>query len=1039
MQSEGASFPDAVQRLAAKAGITIPGGGSSGADKARRQRKRDRLARLAGQRRIAAERKQEREHQRKIEWAVREAATGKAATPGSDAERWLTGYFGTDRLIPYNAPYPSSLRYGQARHAIMAMATDANGQITGGQRIYLTPAGPRMTKAEAVAAGHKAPKETFGVISGSAVELPWRGPSLAWLYSWLPVRFITESIEAAASVWQITGQETCATLGVGNLRGGCRHGYANVVCLDDDPRGSAAWKQANRAIRAAGFVVLIVNTWEVRRGDKGDLNDILRQCGLDGPAMLRARLDATIFPIKPARRTRIDRDDALKKIRAAAERFARRVSVGDKTLSDVVYAIRADTGATKSAIMRELIPEVVRARRRLGDTRPVICFMPRIDLCVEQAEKMRQIASDLSIRVWEGRDQPGMCQNPGAVKEADRRMLSTQRCVCESGCPFAVGCNYEAQREQQADVWFVAHPLLFTKPAETLRDPLMIWADETAIDAALIGTTDEKGDNPPLMLPTNVLQRVDPVVDPVRAHIDTQRLTELRTLAASVIATMPVGDFTAAPFRSVGLTADMCLEALNLERATKVWPQYDQPISAADRNLDLRARLLFWTGLASLLGRSRDITSGWLRLMTDPNGEPVIRIRGRRKVHKEWRGVPTILTDASFEIELARFIWRDVQLVVDAAVQMPHQHITQVVDRSYSLSMLDADDLKIADDPHASPRIRRWRKAERNRRRRNLRDVHAKLHQQARLAAPGVLLAVAQKRIVDQLQASGSLPSNVEWLHHGAVSGKDDYRTCSRIVLIGRQAPAPAAMEAAAEALTGIACTKLPAGEWYQRADALHELADGRLVATEADLHPDRIAELFRRRSMVQEPQQIIGRGRGMWRDAGTPLHVLVLTDVPLDLPTEVLAVDAAERASFEDKQIAAGGIAFECAAHASRVYPELWWNEERAQYARRLYARGQPAGTIAWLYQVAGQGGKPWLCFALAEMTAAAVEQFLTAKFGPLSMFALPGAQPKGASNQQGKTPPVNSMHFGVEDLPARPVPFAWEAWKPWGVYHPP
>ena len=44
----------------------------------------------------------------------------------------------------------------------------------------------------------------------------------------------------------------------------------NVVCLDDDARGSAAWKQANRAIRAAraaGHVVLIVNTWQVRRGD----------------------------------------------------------------------------------------------------------------------------------------------------------------------------------------------------------------------------------------------------------------------------------------------------------------------------------------------------------------------------------------------------------------------------------------------------------------------------------------------------------------------------------------------------------------------------------------------------------------------------------------------------------------------------------------------------------------------------------------------------------------------------------------------------
>ena len=47
------------------------------------------------------------------------------------------------------------------------------------------------------------------------------------------------------------------------------------------------------------------------------------------------------------------------------------------------------------------------------------------------------------------------------------------------------------------------------------------------------------------------------------------------------------------------------------------------------------------------------------------------------------------------------------------------------------------------------------------------------LYREARLAAPGILLAVAQKRIVAQIEAIGPLPRNVEWLHHGAVSGID--------------------------------------------------------------------------------------------------------------------------------------------------------------------------------------------------------------------------------------------------------------------------
>ena len=45
--------------------------------------------------------------------------------------------------------------------------------------------------------------------------------------------------------------------------------------------------------------------------------------------------------------------------------------------------------------------------------------------------------------------------------------------------------------------------------------------------------------------------------------------------------------------------------------------------------------------------------------------------------------------------------------------------------------------------------------------------------------------------------------------------------------------------------------------------------------------------------------QQIICRGRGLWRTADNPLHVLVLTDVALDMPDEELTSDAAERPSF--------------------------------------------------------------------------------------------------------------------------------------------
>ena len=124
------------------------------------------------------------------------------------------------------------------------------------------------------------------------------------------------------------------------------------------------------------------------------------------------------------------------------------------------------------------------------------------------------------------------------------------------------------------------------------------------------------------------------------------------------------------------------------------------------------------------------------------------------------------------------------------------------------------------------------------------------------------------------------------------------------------------------------------ARQWYQRIDAVHELTDGRLVATERDCHPDSIAEAFRRRITVLELQQIIGRG--LWRTANNPLHVLVLTDVPLDMPVEELTTDAAERPG------SVGAIAFECAAHAVKAFPEMWKDADRA--VRAPTARPRPA-----------------------------------------------------------------------------------------------
>ena len=114
----------------------------------------------------------------------------------------------------------------------------------------------------------------------------------------------------------------------------------------------------------------------------------------------------------------------------------------------------------------------------------------------------------------------------------------------------------------------------------------------------------------------------------------------------------------------------------------------------------------------------------------------------------------------------------------------------------------------------------------------------------------------------------------------------------------------------------------------------------------------------------------------------------LVLTDVPLDLPVDELITDDAVRPSFEDRQIAASGIASSAPPHAAKAHPELWANADRAQYVRRVYGSRQPAGTVAWRYQVAGQGEKPALTFAPSHTPADVVQAFRTDRLGPLAIF---------------------------------------------------
>ena len=124
-----------------------------------------------------------------------------------------------------------------------------------------------------------------------------------------------------------------------------------------------------------------------------------------------------------------------------------------------------------------------------------------------------------------------------------------------------------------------------------------------------------------------------------------------------------------------------------------------------------------WKAMTALLDDGGPQRSGWAALatkMTEDGPQRVIHLKGRRTIRKGWLA-PTLLIDATMNIDLVRHYWPDAALTAELLADAPHQHVRQVVDRAYSKSAIEplTEDMPGYSDKEAE------------RRHRGLRNVHA--------------------------------------------------------------------------------------------------------------------------------------------------------------------------------------------------------------------------------------------------------------------------------------------------------------------------
>jgi hypothetical protein len=398
-------------------------------------------------------------------------------------------------------------------------------------------------------------------------------------------------------------------------------------------------------------------------------------------------------------------------LEAARERLDQLIAKeGDAVLAGskrgaTAIGVEAGTGKTRRAHLE--VVRVVRALREKGDTRCVVIATPRHDLNDEQAKRIQAIAADIDVRVFRGANAPDptnpemtMCRQVDAHNAAVSRKLEPKKTVCPV-CPFRAGCAYREQARSRADVWIVPHSLLFLPKPAPIGIPAWVIVDENPISAALFGTGVDPGKNAvngPLTLSLDTLCRRDTVRG---SPIETDRLMDIRTRLRRALEASANGRMTRSALIAEGLTADDFAEAIKLEYKTGIRPALGcalslserlETLKAADANRDLERRVILMREAGRLLRQNIYRESGRISvgsISSEDGSVRVVRMKGLRRITEEWR-VRTMVIDATLQENLLRSLWWNITVKRMGPVAAPHRHIAQVIDRAFSLAMLDA-------------------------------------------------------------------------------------------------------------------------------------------------------------------------------------------------------------------------------------------------------------------------------------------------------------------------------------------------------------
>jgi putative DNA primase/helicase len=588
----------------------------------------------------------------------------------------------------------------------------------------------------------------------------------------------------------------------------------------------------------------------------------------------------------------------------------------------VVRAYNITTGVGKTRIAIEVFAEGIKQAKEKGQNHTTVYFVPTHRLGEDLVALFAE--QGLKARVWYGRDNPVpgspdrlMCNNMERVDLALKAGLSISETCCKqlgkSGwvlCPFYNVCAYQDQLRAEPDVWIMPHHSLLTQNP-VIGKPAMIIIDETFYANGIV--TSKKP------IPVESIRRE--LIPPIGKEMLTADLDAYRNRLADALDKQGEGSLQRKHLIAAGVTAEMCSRANGLEWLLITGFGAFGPHSSNEEIAKFKAKIptlrfhrrmsRLWVSARDLINMPNDDAVSGRIYVANEEGSRVVHLSGLKKIVKQWQ-THTVIMDATLPgLPILQAYHRQVEIVRDLQVSMPHAYVRQAIYAPVSQKKLMG---KGTDHNRKAIRryvLKRWLETGR-----------------------GPTLVICQQGYELWLRDSG-LPDNVAIEHLNNVAGLDRYKAVRLLIVIGRTLPPPADVEAMAGALTGIepkrAEMQANGSRWYKQELRGALTADGRTPGITCDVHPDPVCEAIRWRICEGELVQAIGRARGVNRTADDPVDIDVLADVCLPVTLNAIGIWREPSSLWES---AAQGVVLTNRIDMVKCFPALRPNETAAKRA---------------------------------------------------------------------------------------------------------